>query len=199
MLSLTVVISLGVGGWSVALLQRELSDPYRSIATTLSGLRQVRAAVDGQLLALNNDPATPATLQRFEVAAGRALTLAEELESDRVFVGRVGLVSARTLRQRAEQAAGAGRAWLEEGDAAQRAEATTSLQAIRGIVDMLDERIFDDAQQVLAYSDRIRLRMLLLLGAALAGALLLAVLSLVLFLGGAAISRASNVLRLPRQ
>jgi len=181
MLSLTVVISLGVGGWSVALLQRELSDPYRSIATTLSGLRQVRAAVDGQLLALNNDPATPATLQRFEVAAGRALTLAEELESDRVFVGRVGLVSARTLRQRAEQAAGAGRAWLEEGDAAQRAEATTSLQAIRGIVDMLDERIFDDAQQVLAYSDRIRLRMLLLLGAALAGALLLAVLSLVLF------------------
>lgn len=181
MLSLTVAASLGAAVWSVALLQRELAEPFESVASSLDELGQMRDSVDRMTLMLSEPRAVDDVRLSYETAGGALVARIVALRDDAVFMRRVGNVSAQTLEQRAGGALALGRAWLSMGDPAQRGGAARQLQALRGVIGLLEARILDDATQVIAYGERIRQRMLLIIALTFASALLMALLGLVLF------------------
>lgn len=181
MLSLTVAASLGAAVWSVALLQRELAEPFESVASSLGHLGEMRDSVDRMGLMLIEPRLGDDLRLAYERVGGGLVGRIVALQDDPVFMRRVGNVSAQTLEQRAEGGLALGRVWFSTGDPAQRGGAALQLRALRGVIGLLEARVLDDATQVIAYGDRIRERMLLIIGLTFASALLIALLGLVLF------------------
>jgi signal transduction histidine kinase len=181
MLSLTVAASLGAAVWSVALLQQELAEPFESVASSLGSLGRLRDNVDATAEMLTRGRDDESLRLEYQTVGSAMVARAEGLRREETLARRIGSVSAQTLAQRADRALALGRAWWSTGDPSQRDGAAEQLRTMRQIIGLLEARILDDASQVVAYGERIRLRMLLIIAITFASALLMALLGLVLF------------------
>ncbi len=205
LLGLTVAVSLGSAVWSVALLEREVSGPFASTAAVLRGLGLVKGSLEGQAATLMRPSAdgggerresrgapglwwvepggAPAAedLAPFEARAARTMALLGSLEESRFFAGRVGAVTARTMRRNAESALAAGRAWYATGEAQQRRAAMDTMFGLHKLIEALEARLLSDADLAVTHGRRIRGRLLVIVGLSLLNAALLSALGLTLF------------------
>lgn len=178
-LGLAVALNLGMGLFSIALLQRELSAPLVAVERIAQPLAELRRAIGGQR-AMLEEPRTARTAEALERHIRGAEAALGRLEPAPATIVRAALGPRRNLQQRVRRAAADVLAWAGEGDESARASALAQLQTIDDIARLTESRVLGDTMLAVEYGRQVRGRVLVVLGASLAIAVVTGILAVLL-------------------
>ncbi len=195
-LALAVGVTLGVAGWSVVFLERELSTPLADTERLMTRLAGIKRAVGTQhnLLASEQDEAAigPRGPQeslsadeveaRFGALQSAAMTNLEELGELRIRILGAGVTSHSNLSRRLGAAYSAAATWFDqsadpESRALARAEALAELFNLHELIERIEGQSIADARVALQHGQRSRNAVIALTSATLGATILTGVLA----------------------
>jgi signal transduction histidine kinase len=188
MIGLAVLANVAIALWTIELLE-SLARPWAEIQQVQSGLNALKhAATDQARLWSPGFPmdrgaapvSGPEARDVFERDAAVIERNMASLEGIGAFRVRVGASTGANLRQRVEEAQALGRDWLAAPDDAATNAAARSAYDLHELIEMIEARLISHGYFEADFGRTIRPRLLLLLGASLAGAALACLLGAVL-------------------
>ncbi len=167
-LGLTAAINVGVAVWAIRFLERELAWPLESISEVMSGLYEMKRAVEdesaaigflrgsGALISGEASERTDQSRARFQAAELRIEQSVRRLEGSPSYLMRSGVGTTRNLRDRAERLRALGASWFDEGDDAVRSSLGHELGSTHELIERLEGRILRDTSLAVEHSERLR-------------------------------------------
>lgn len=167
-LGVTVALNVGVAVWAIRFLERELAWPLESISQVMSGLYDMKRAVEdesaaigfvrgsGAMIIASQDAMTDESRARFEAAELRMDAAVSRLDGNPTYLMRSGISTTRNLRERSIRLQALGRLWFDESRSEQRAELGRELGSTHELIERLEGRILHDTTLAVEHSERLR-------------------------------------------
>lgn len=187
MLGATVAVNAGVAVWAVRFLERELSWPLGSIQQVMTGLYEIKRAVEEQAAVVGEEraPGDPAVdpgeaRRQFQQAADRMQIQLEQMARTESYIVRSGVSTTRNLATRASASQGLAARWFEGGDPRDRVELVRQLENIHDLIERIEGRILDDAALAVDFGARLQTVVVWLIALTVAGVGLASLLAAIL-------------------
>jgi signal transduction histidine kinase len=197
LLGVTVLGSLAGSVVTVEIEHRQLSEPLRSMTRAVDGLARIEHGI-GVLDRLLRDSGAPHPesteaparvpeggvdpdlVLQFDEKAENLARQVEELSRNELDAERSGRGTSRNISGRLQSFHELGRAWLTTQDPKAGWEARRAAEDLRSLVRLVEGHAFDVQSQAMEHAEVIRLRLFVVLAAALVAALLVSLLALIL-------------------
>ncbi len=169
LLGSTAAVSVAVAVWATTFLERELGWPLESIHEVMSGLHEMKRAVEDESAAIGFMRGSGALLEsdsveysgdqaraKFLEASERMDAAIARLEDSPSYLVRSGVSTARNLRVRAEKLRSLGTDWFDTGLAQDRAALGQELGSVHELIERLEGRILSDTGLAVEHGQRLR-------------------------------------------
>lgn len=183
LVSFTVCLAIAASTWAFLMLQREVTDPFVKQTELLGSLDGVKADLMLQMRLLRDpltDPLRPdVTRQRDRILEAHA-----QLESRPELPRELGAGTTRTLLEGIKDSQDEITALLDEEDDRKlderRVAAIASLGDVSSLIDRIESRVLTEASFSIDYTGRLKGRLMVVVYASVAGALLFGALAVLL-------------------
>jgi signal transduction histidine kinase len=183
LVSFTVCLAIAAASWAFLMLQREVSEPFIKQTELLGSLDGVKADLMMQMRLLR-DPLTGESRPDVASTRDRILEARTLLESRAELPRELGAGTTRTLLEGIRESQEEVTALLDERDGARlgplRLAAIASLGDVSSLIDRIESRVLTEAAFSIDYTDRLKGRLMVVVYASVAGALLFGLLAVLL-------------------
>lgn len=161
----TAVFSLAIAYWTVLTLEREITQPYRSISEVFEKLDFIKQRFEGQVQVLNAYMAQPAK-DLVIAPTGEIRDRILELEGMAEFAARTGPRTALTIAERTrhlitlvDQGIAAAETGELRSQSSYRAELSNQFEPLHALIETVQTRMLGDLDVSLVYGEEVRSRL----------------------------------------